>query len=180
MLIEIGGADRVSAVTFSGNDKYTVSGGETGVRVWRVEDGEEMARMEAPYVLCVAASKDERWIATGTLWGGVTVWDAETHKTVFALEADAVDFSPDATRLLVASRNCRAIVWDTTRSRELILHHERALITAKFSPQGDRIAAASSDSVRVYDSNDGRLLMDIRHGKAIRIRTCPHTLLTVI
>ena len=162
-LIEIDGGDRVSAVTFAANGKHLVSGGENGVRVWRVEDGEEMARMEASYVLCVAASNDGRWIAAGTLRGKVIVWDAETHETVFALEADAVDFSPDSTRLLVASRNCRATVWDTaTRGRALTLHHERALITAKFSPQGDRIAAASPDSVRVYDSNDGHLLMDIK------------------
>ena len=162
-LIEIDGGDKVSAVTFAASGDYLVSGGENGVRVWQVEDGEEVARMEASYVLCVAASKDGRWVAAATLRGAVIVWDIETHETVFALEGDAVDFSPDSAQLLVASRNCRATVWDiAARKRALTLHHERAVITAKFSPQGGRIAAACPDSVRVYDSNDGRLLVDIK------------------
>ena len=33
---------------------------------------------------------------------------------------------------------------------------------AKYSPQGDRIATASFDSVRVWNSKNGRLLVDIK------------------
>jgi len=36
------------------------------------------------------------------------------------------------------------------------------VFAAKYSPQGDRIATATSDSVRVYDSDDGRLLVDVK------------------
>jgi WD40 repeat protein len=165
-LIEIDGGDKLSAVTFAANGEYLVSGGENGVRVWRVEDGEEIARLEASYVLCVAASKDGRWIAAGTLRGEVIVWDPERSEIVFALEEDGdihgVDFSPDSTRLLFASRKgCRATVWDVATRKRVVgpLPHEKAVRAAKFSPQGDRIATVTQESVRVYDSNDGRLLM---------------------
>ena len=167
-LIDIDGGDKLSAATFAAGGEYLVSSGENGVRVWRVEDGEEMARMEASYVLCVSASKDGRWIAAGTLRGEVIVWDPERSEIVFALEEDGdingVDFSPDSTRLLFTSRKgCRAAVWDVATRKRLVgpLPHEKAVRAAKFSPKGDRIATATQESVRVYDSNDGCLLLNI-------------------
>ena len=167
-LIEIdGGSDPISAVTFAANGEYLVSGDDEGLRVWRVQDGIQMARTEAWLVRCVAASKDGGWIAAGT-FKEVVVWDAKTYEKTFALEADhhtinGVDFSPDSTQLVSASENCTATVWDIATRQRVVgpLRHEMPVRTAKFSPQGDRIATATHESVRVYDSNDGRLLADI-------------------
>jgi WD40 repeat protein len=168
-LIEIDGGDAISAVIFVANGEYLVSGDEEGLRVWRVQDGKQMAATEARKVRCVAVSKDGGWIAAGTI-KEIVVWDANTYENTFALEEDqhtinGVDFSPDSTRLISASHNCTATVWDiATRRRALTLHHERAVIAAKFSPQGDRIATATRNSVRLYGSNDGRftLLVEIK------------------
>jgi len=97
------------------------------------------------------------------------VWDAKTYEEVFVHKEDsstinAVDFSPGSThRLNSASDNGTVIVWDfATRERVQTLHHENWVVAAKYSPQGDRIATATLYSVRVYDSNDGHLLMDIK------------------
>jgi WD40 repeat protein len=164
--IDAGSGD-IQAVAFSANGEYLVSGDEEMVRVWRVEDGKQMASMKLRFVTCLAVSKDGRWIAAGTAWCEVRVWDARTYETFFQSGEDGgingVDFSPDSTRLLVASRNCRAIVWDIATRKLVVgpLRHERAVRAAKFSPQGDRIATATLESVRVYDGNDGRLLVDI-------------------
>ena len=161
------GSGEMRGLAFSANGEYLVGGDEEMVRVWRMEDGRKMARMIAPFVNCVALSEDGRWIAAGTAWGEVKVWDAKTYEifTHFGEDGDinGVDFSPDSTRLLVASRNCRASVWDVATRKRVVgpLRHERAVRAAKFSPQGDRIATATHESVRVYDSNDGRLLVDI-------------------
>ena len=165
-LIEIdGGSDPISAVTFAANGEYLVSGDDEGLRVWGVQDGKQMARTEAWLVRCVAASKDGGWIAAGT-FKEVVVWDAKTYEKTFALEADhhtinGVDFSPDSTRLVTASYNCHtASVWDiATRERVLTLHHESGVIAAKYSLQGDRIATATRNSVRLYDSNNSGCLL---------------------
>ena len=164
--IDING--EIRAMAFSANGEYLVSGDEESVRVWRVEDGKQLARMKARFVNCLAVSKDGRWIAAGTAWREVKVWDAKTYETFFTHSGEdgdinGVDFSPDSTRLLVASRNCRASVWDVATRRRMVgpLSHEMAVRAAKFSPQGDRIATATHESVRVYDSNDGLLLVDI-------------------
>ena len=158
----------ISAVTFGANGEYVVSGGENGIRVWGVEDGKQMATMEARKVRCIAVSKDGGWIATGNS-KKVVVWDAKTYEKSFTVLKESghttgVDFSPDSTRLVTASFNGRsATVWDIATRKPVVgpLRHEKAVRTAKFSLQGDRIATATLDSVRVYDSSDGRLLLDI-------------------
>ena len=166
--IEINVGSKVDAVTFSANGEYLLSGGDGGVRVWRVEDGTHVARMETRAVRCLAVSKDGRWIAAGTYLGDVFVWDAKTHKQVFKHNEDSrdingVDFSPDSTRLVSASENRMATIWDIpTRQRVQTLRHDNFFKAAKYSPQGDRIATATVDAIRVWDSKDGRLLLDIK------------------
>ena len=135
-----------------------------------MEDGKQIATMAEGYVQSLAVSQDGRWIAAGTYVGKVIVWNAKTHETVFGhkegvSDIRGVDFSPDSTRLVTASLNGTASIWDIATRERVVgpLHHEKWVIAAKYSSQGDRIATATYDrnSVRVYDSNDGRLLVDI-------------------
>ena len=167
-LIEIDVGTGIRAVTFTANGEYIVGGGD-GLGVWRVEDGKQMATMAAWGVWCLAASQDGRWIAAGTAWGEVSVWDAKTFKNVFTHKEDdtdvlGVDFSPDSARLVAASKNQTATVLDVAARKKVLTlrHRDNGWVTAvKYSPQGDRIATATPNSVRVYDSNGGRLLVDI-------------------
>ena len=166
-IIEIDVGSEISALTFTVDGEYLVSGGD-GVRVWRVKNGEEVARMEARNVRCLAGSKDGRWIAGGTLWGDLIIWDTTTYEQAFSVKdpgsygINGVDFSPDSTRVVAASENCTASVWDIALCKQVqTLRHEDAVNTVKFSPHGDRLATATRDCVRVWDSKNGRLLVDI-------------------
>ena len=166
-VIEINIGSWVDAVTFSANGEYLLTGDNKGVRVWRVENGQQMATLDA-LCKCLAVSKDGRWIAAGTSSGEVIAWDAKTYERVIWHRADdrtinGVDLSPDSTRLVSASDNWKVTIWDIgTRKRVQTLDHGNWVKAAKYSPQGDRIATATETSVRVWDSNDGRLLMDIK------------------
>ena len=153
---------------FSVNGEYLVSAHSDDVRVWRVEDGREMARLEVKEVECLAVSKDDNWIATGTFWGDVIVWDANTYKQKYRwrMERDTpgygLDFSPDVTQLVAASTDKTAIIWDVATGNEVrTLVHDDWVRTVKYSPQGDRITTATSDHVRVWDSENGRLMHEI-------------------
>ena len=163
--IEINVGHGLYAVTFSANGEYLLTGDWKGVGVWRVDNGKQMATVKAGVVQCLAVSKDGRWIAAGTDRGGVFVWDAKTYDKVISHREDyrtiyGIDFSPDSTRLVSASDD--ASIWDiATRTRVQTLDHGDSVRAAKYSPHGDRIATATRDSVRVHDSNDGRLLVDI-------------------
>ncbi|KAN0087882.1 WD40-repeat-containing domain protein [Tylopilus felleus] len=150
--IKINAGKCVHAVTFSANGEYLLSCvRDQYVGVWRVQDGKRVAMMatgvqgDVDEVLCLAVSKDGQWIAAGTFWGKVVVWDAETRDKVWEHKQDskdirAVDFSPDSTRLVSASDNYTATVWDiATRKQIQTLKHKNWVFAAKFSPKGDRI-----------------------------------------
>ena len=164
-LIKIDSGHSICAVAFSANGEYIVGGGG-GLGVWRVKDGKQMATMAARGVLSLAVSKDGRWIAAGTNDGEVSLWDAKTFEKVFSYKGDhlifALDFSPDSTRLLVGQNDYRTgpSVWDLpTRTKVLTL--EQGTAVAKYSPQGDRIATTTASSVRVCDSDNGHLVVQI-------------------
>jgi WD40 repeat protein len=165
-LIEINGGGDIWTVVFTANGRYIFGGGDK-LGVWRVKDGKRVATMAARDVYCLAVSMYGRWIAAGTYEGYTIVWDAKTLEKVFTHREDladilGVDFSPDSTRLVTVSKNRIATVWDVVaRKKVLTPLHEDWVIAAKYSPQGDRIATATAYSVRVWDSNDGRLLVDI-------------------
>ena len=83
-------------------------------------------------VNCLAVSKDGRWIAAaGTVLGEILVWDSKTYEKVFEqtepglVAITGVDFLPDSTRLLAASRNGTVTVWDVAaRQRVFVLNHK--------------------------------------------------------
>ena len=110
----------------------------------------------------------------GTLKGYVFVWDAETHERVWKLQVDydddvsvaeniyAIDFSPDSTKLVSASWNWTATIWDVaTGKKTRTLQHKQSVIATRFSSDSDRIATATPHSVQVWNSEDGQLLVDI-------------------
>ena len=121
-------------------------------------------------VECVAVSKDDRFIAAGSIWGDVLVWDAKTYERVFANKISRgpmvcdVDFSPDSSRLVSADEKCRtATIWEiATRKKVRTLDHNQSVLAAKYSPRGDRIATAAVKSVRVWGADDGQLLVEIK------------------
>ena len=159
-------------MTFTANGEHLVSGGSGCVQVWRVKDGERVATMKVRIVVSVAVSKDGRFIAAGSYYGDVFVWDATTYEQVFADKIPGgpiiwdVDFSPDSTRLVSANGdNNTAIIGDiAARKKVQMFHHDSCVFAAKYSPQGDRIATAGPKSVQVWDSDDGQLLVDVKVG----------------
>lgn len=92
----------------------------------------------------------------------------QTHTQTFKHKVDdravtGLDFSPsNSSRLVSASGNRTASIWDIGSRKEVrTLCHDNWVYAAQYSPQGDRIATATVDSVRVYDSSDGTLLVHI-------------------
>ena len=133
-----------------------------------MKDGNQVATMPMEHkVNCVAASQDGRWIAAGTR-GDLVVWNTATYEQAFAGRTGSaiwdIDFSPDSSHLVSADSDGRkATVWDLAARRGVqTLSHWGWVRAAKYSPQGDRIAAATEECIRVWDSDDGRLLVDVK------------------
>ena len=77
----------------------------------------------------------------------------------------AAGFSPDGSRIVTASEDKTARVWDAASGKELArLAHEDGVQAAGFSPDGSRIVTASDDkTARVWDAVSGRELARLAH-----------------
>jgi WD40 repeat protein len=77
-----------------------------------------------------------------------------------------VQFSPNDRRILTASDDNSARVWEIQNRAALALplRHTSIVNTAEFSVDGKQIATASDDfTARVWDAADGRPLTDSGH-----------------
>ena len=154
------------------------------LRWWRVDDGEEVCKPiqgEAVPIYAAALSPDRKWLVCGLSnlsCSNVTVrvWDAKTHEKVLDITGHtnsvySVDVSPDSTKFTTGSADGHAFIWNITTGDKLVgpLEHEDWVVAVRFSTNGDRIATATADesdensekSIRIYDSENGQLLLDI-------------------
>ncbi len=82
-----------------------------------------------------------------------------------------VSFSPDSTRIVTASADKTARVWDRETGEELrCFEHEAAVTAASFSPDGQRVVTASRDgTVRVWDVERVEVTRTLPLGAAERV-----------
>ena len=159
-------------VAFPADGKHFVGGVGGKIRRWRVEDGKEVGTpMEAGQsIIGIAVSRDGKWIVSGTISDGVTVWDAVSHEKVpVKLQTDvgmvfAIDVSPDGTNVATGSGDATACIWSLATGEQVLgpLRHDNVVVGVKFSPDGRFIATAMehhANSVRIYDSLNGRLVV---------------------
>ena len=166
----------IESVAFLTDGEHIVSGGYEGkIRRWQVKDGKEVGTpMDAGSIVwSFAVSRDGKWIVSGTRGGQVRMWNAESHEKVNGFKGHdssvyAVDVSPDGTKIATGSYDETACVWSLSTGQRLLgpFEHRNWVIAIKFSPDGRLIATATlgRKSVRIYDSQDGRLIVDFPVG----------------
>jgi hypothetical protein len=78
-------------------------------------------------------------------------------------------FSPSGDRILTASYDNTARLWDArTGAQILVFHHDGAVNCAAFSPSGDRIVTASNDNTaRLWDARTGAQILVFQHDGAV-------------
>jgi WD40 repeat protein len=81
------------------------------------------------------------------------------------------NFSPDGTRIVTASEDKTARIWDAQTGKPIThpLHHDAGVVAASFSPDGTRIVTASEDkTARIWDAQTGQPIgQPLYHGSGI-------------
>jgi len=80
-------------------------------------------------------------------------------------------FSPDGTRVVTASFDNTARIWDAATGKSVgePLRHEGAVLFAAFSPDGSQVVTASWDkTARIWDAETGKQVGEpLRHGDGV-------------
>ncbi|PYI84930.1 MAG: hypothetical protein DME26_12310, partial [Verrucomicrobia bacterium] len=84
--------------------------------------------------------------------------EALSHPLQHARTVQATHFSPDGRRVVTASLDHTARIWDVATGEPLTppLRHDDQVLDARYSPDGRRVATASADGgVRIWDAAAG-------------------------
>lgn len=128
-------------------------------------------------ILCVATSKDDKWLVTGSLDGSVHVWDMETgtEKTRFVGHRGylrSVSISIDGRHVVSAGADKTVRIWETSTGKETrrFVGHDAVVTTVALAPDGKRVISGGLDhSIRIWDVPTGReLARFLGHGRPIR------------
>jgi WD40 repeat protein len=177
----------VKAVALSPDGRRALSGsgylqgGDNSVRLWDVETGKEVRRLEGHdgYVQSVAFSPDGRRALSGGADHTMRLWDLETGRELRRFNTpgqawvNAVAFCPDGRHALSGGDGEMATLirlWDLETGAELRTYpgHQGYICTVAVSPDGRRAlsgAGRGEATVRLWDVATGRELRCLRGHK---------------
>jgi WD40 repeat protein len=151
-----GGA--VTAVRFSADGTRVITASEDGsARVWDATHGAQALptpRVERGRPVAAEPSPSEHDIAA-RVWSPPALPGPLAHRSAVTAAA----LSPDGSRVVTASTDHTAQVWDATTGKPVTppLEHQDVVTAAAFSPDGTRVVTASKDrTARVWDATTGR------------------------
>lgn len=112
-----------------------------------------------------AFSPDGRWVAIADAVGAARVVNAADGVTVTELAGahsdwiHGLEFSSDSGRLLTASADGTAMVWEADTGVKVVgpLAHGRPISIARFSADGGRIVTAGGGLLQVWNAGSGEL-----------------------
>ncbi|MDX6581649.1 MAG: hypothetical protein QOI10_833 [Solirubrobacterales bacterium] len=173
-LLLSGGDGVVWSVAYSPDATQLATAGDDGsVRIWDAETGQQLQELRTgSTVLDVAFSTDGRQVATASEDGSIRVFGAASGERLKRLDANgaavAVAFSPNGQGL--ASANTRGVVrvFNLASGNFARRKFGDVAYDLAFSPSGGRLAVATAEGLRVFDTNrNGRELQRPRTDEAI-------------
>jgi WD40 repeat protein len=154
------------AVAWSPDGEKIAAAAETGILVWKADDGTRWRRVDlGPSGYCNGrdiawAPSGNRYVEVGEALGEQVdpkctlprVWDAAKREELVTFtghlgHANSVDWSPDGAHIVSSGADGTARIWDadTALERLVLPGHIAPVNDAVWSPKGDRVATAAED-----------------------------------
>ena len=159
----------VTSAAFSPDDKKILTASpDSTARLWTVADGRAFAQMRHDgWVTGANFSRDGAWIVTASMDKTARLWDAANGVAIATLAGHdgqvlSVALSRDAAQAVTISydsADSSTRIWDVAIGRSIatLTGHAELVTSAFFSPDGKRVATASSDKTsRLWDVATGR------------------------
>ena len=185
---------QVRSAQFSPDGKWILTAADDGIAcIWDAQTGRRVGEpiIHDVYINFAQFSPDGQRIVTAS-GSTARVWDARTGQpltgplhhgllpreqasgaTIADLQIGvwSAEFSPDGQRILTASADKSARIWDARTGMLLVepLRHDDAVICAQFSRDGQRVVTASFDkTARVWDARTGQpITAPLRHEREV-------------
>jgi WD40 repeat protein/DNA-binding SARP family transcriptional activator len=161
--------------------KLATADGLGRVRIWQLDVRRLLRTIQSQQPVCgVAWSPDGSLVGAGqcaaynfSSAAATRVWNARTGRLVFettgAPTGPVLRFSPDSRRVITATLNGTAEIWDlaTHRLVATLTGHSGQVVALAYSPDGQLVATGATDATaRVWDPSSGRELLVLRGSSA--------------
>ncbi|CAE7431628.1 HET-E1 [Symbiodinium natans] len=161
--------------SFSPDGQFVATAsGDAFARIFDLEEGEEVAKLKHDsWVISVRYSPDGTLLATGSADKCIRTFDVTSRdaklvsKRKFTGLVTCVDFSPDSRFICVTTTRTEdqtQIVEVASGRQEMAIEQDALTVSARFSPDGDRVCAVSSDHARVFNARSGEIICCFEHG----------------
>jgi WD40 repeat protein len=147
------------SVDFDASGRRLAAGGATGLSVWDVPRGVEIARVGSRRIASVSFSPSGPTLAAGSNGGSVRLWRVSRGLDLLEVRRGArggvfsVAFRPDGGLLAAAGADAAIRLWrlDQQRAATVLRGHTGSVFSIDFNPDGDLLASAGDDgTVRLW------------------------------
>ena len=182
--LKLGGSQgEIRGIDFSlDGTRLAAVGDDRLVRIWRISDGQEVARLPGE-----AAGRDLVFIDNNTLAvagadGVVAIWNISGAKILRSLAGHvgpvlAVDWLPVARKLASAGKDGTVRLWNSDKGKELykLAGHDGDVLSLSFSGSGKELVSGGADkTLRIWAVESGEALDQFTHSMPVRaVATAP-------
>ncbi|MGO4885812.1 MAG: protein kinase domain-containing protein [Bryobacteraceae bacterium] len=163
-----GQPSEATCAAFGPHGGRVVSGAHDGsIDIWNAVSGQAIAKLDGHRggVWAVDFSSDGERIVSGGEDRMVRIWDAAAGHAMYGIAGHAgavlaVAFSPDRRIIVSGSADKTARIWDAATGRPLhtLTGHQCGVQGVAISPDAATIATASCTTLRLWDTESGKLM----------------------